>query len=94
MCRAGNFDQWSREQRAAFANPAAPPRQTGRADFPHPAFLQAFVVADSDSISRIDLFSRNRLRQAGIYGANRFALAAGTLRSTGVTLLPRYYDSL
>ena len=26
------------------ANPATPPHQTGRADFPHPAFLQAFLI--------------------------------------------------
>jgi hypothetical protein len=95
--RFKKWNRWSREQREAFARPVAPPRRTGLADFPHPALLQAFIVADSDSISPIHFlffFSRNRLRQAGMYGTNRFSLAAGTLRSTGVTLLPRYYDSL
>ena len=41
-----NFGRVENTGRRTLANPCTPPHQTGRADFPHPAFLQVLITVD------------------------------------------------
>ena len=82
-----------------------PARQTGRADFPHPAFRQASLQAHASGARWLRLAVQplrkhpesavlSGSRQSPLLCFFRGTLEVRVLSSTGVTRLPRYYNPL
>ena len=106
LTSVSGFPRLWRNIRRPYAQVRLPPRQTGRADFPHPACPETFVegvhvppVWPCDAIrSYPQTWGQGPLVGATLHVERppmpSDAIPAGALGSTDITRRPRYYDPL